>query len=315
MPRAKNLAHLDAPLKEFKIPIVSWRPRQGEFKEFKKTSRMVYTIPEVINVRGKEWYRIAAYGPEETLEGLVLLPPKYYPLWRRLVYGALLQEKLFGAWLKGTKRMTENLNAVEKEMLRLKNNAGIRFVQYLLYRRHVLEELMALRFNDDNSEPVIQSLIEFGIRESRDWMFEKFEKAKKTEAIYLRLDPTNPKNKKEFGESQGSWYLIFFTPIPPEKGFHKGIEVLFPPEDNDAWWDGTFNHFDFDALFKDIKKSVPMTMADSSSGSSQLVLDPKDNVVQSITGASPAQWNEYDSVKITLFSEEFIQFLVQKGKG
>ena len=58
-----------------------------------------------------------------------------------------------------------------------------------------------------------------------------------------------------------------------------------------------------------------MTMADSSSGSSQLVLDPKDNVVQSITGASPAQWNEYDSVKITLFSEEFIQFLVQKGKG
>jgi hypothetical protein len=205
MPRPKKSARLAAPLKAFKIPVVSWRPNRQEFKDFQRKWRVTYTVPDKIKVHGKQWYRVAAYDSKDVLMGVVLLPPKYYPLWRRLVYGALFQEKMYEAWSKRTQRLkTGNMNAVEKEMLRLKHNAGVRLVQYLLCRRMVLEELMKLRFGNDNNEPVIQTLVEFGIRESRDWMFESFEYAKKQGASYLGLDPTNPKNKKDFGAFQGS---------------------------------------------------------------------------------------------------------------
>jgi hypothetical protein len=89
------------------------------------------------------------------------------------------------------------MNALQQEEVRLTNMAGVRFVQHLVYQHAVLEELMKLRF--DNHEPVVHSLIEFGIRDSRDWMFESFEHAKKEGARYLRLDPTVGENKQEFG--------------------------------------------------------------------------------------------------------------------
>ena len=63
---------------------------------------------------------------------------------------------------------------------------------------------MELRFDNSNNGLVIQTLIEFGIRESHDWLFEEFEDAKKQGASYLGLDPTALKNKKEFSASQGA---------------------------------------------------------------------------------------------------------------
>ena len=81
-------------------------------------------------------------------------------------------------------------------MINLRNMAGLRLTQYLLYRRLVLEELMKLRF--ENSEPAIHSLIEFGIRESRDWLFETFENGRKEGAIYLTPDPTHSRNEKDW---------------------------------------------------------------------------------------------------------------------
>jgi hypothetical protein len=165
---------------------------------------VTYTVPERIKIHGKEWCSITAYDVKEEGLGQFFLPQQYYPLWRRLIYGALFQEKLYEAWITRTKKLRheESLNLVDKEMINLKNNAGVKLVQYLLIRRLVLEELMELRFDNNRDGPVIQTLIEFGIRESRDWLFESFEEAKKQEASYLGLDPTAPNNKKEFGASQ-----------------------------------------------------------------------------------------------------------------
>ena len=199
MPLPSKSVRLAAPLKEFKIPIVSWRPNEKQFREFRKNSRVTYTVPEITDIMGKKWYRVAAYDVHDNLLGEFALPIKYNQLWRRLIYGALFQEKMYKAWILRTKPLKgKSLNAVEEEEVRLKNMAGVRLIQYLLYRRRVLEELMELRF--ENSKPVVHSLIEFGIRESRDWLFETFENAKKQGAEYLHLDPTVQKNKKEFGE-------------------------------------------------------------------------------------------------------------------
>jgi len=192
---------LAAPLKQFKIPIVSWRPNSKEFKDFKENSRITYTVPDPIKIKGRKLFRVAAYDVNENLLGEFILPEKYYPIWRRLVYGGLFQEKMFEAWIERTKGWRKKgLNAVEEQESILKKNAGVRFVDYLLCRRLVLEELMQLRF-DSKREPVVHTLIEFGIRDSRDWLFETFENAKKQEGKYLYLDPTEAKNKKLFGAS------------------------------------------------------------------------------------------------------------------
>lgn len=201
MPQQK-LARLAAALDGFMVPVVSWRPDARRFKEFQQKSRITYTAPDLIKVLGRDWYSVTAYDVDDGQLGKFLLPLKYYTLWRRLVYGALLQEKMFEAWTQRTERLSgRRLNRVEEEMIHLRNMAGLRLVQYLLYRRLVVEELITLRFVND--APVIRSLTEFGIRESRDWLFESFEYAKKQGAIYLRLDPTDPSNKNTFGESQG----------------------------------------------------------------------------------------------------------------
>lgn len=108
---------------------------------------------------------------------------------------------MYEGWIERTSRLAGKMvAAVKREQLNLRNMAGVRLVQYLLCRRVVLEELTKLRFGND--EPIVHSLIEFGIRESRDWLFETFDNAKKDRAIYLHLDPTVPQNKKEFGERQ-----------------------------------------------------------------------------------------------------------------
>jgi hypothetical protein len=201
MPKQK-LARLAAPLNSFMVPVVSWHPNPDQFEEFQEKWRITYFAPELIEIDGSDWHCIAANDVNNQELGKFLLPLKYYQLWRRLVYGALLQEKMFEAWIQRTKQLRgRRLNAVEEEMINLRNTAGLRLIQYLLYRRLVLEELMKLRFKNPN--PVVLSLIEFGIRESRDWMFETFENAKIQGARYLRLDPTDPNNEKEFGESQG----------------------------------------------------------------------------------------------------------------
>jgi hypothetical protein len=148
--RTKNLVRLAAPLKEFKIPVVSWRPTRPGFQEFQQKHRVTYQAPSTITVQGNKWLRICAYDVNNEIEGVILLPPKYYPLWRRLVYGGLYNEKLFEAWNKNTRLGRSDLNNIEKQMVRLKHNAGIRFVQYLLCRRLVLDELRELRFNDPN---------------------------------------------------------------------------------------------------------------------------------------------------------------------
>lgn len=199
MPLPPKHLRLAAPLKEFKIPIVSWRPNSLELKEFQKNSRVTYTVPEELKIKGREWLRVAAYNVMDLLLGEFILPKKYYSLWRRLIYGGLFQEKMYEAWIKRTKRLKgKSLNAVEEEEIRLRNMAGVRLAQYLLCRRLVLEELMNLRF-DFNTEPEVPLLIEFGIRESRDWLFETYENAKKQGQKYLYLDPTLSKNEREFG--------------------------------------------------------------------------------------------------------------------
>jgi hypothetical protein len=86
-----------------------------------------------------------------------------------------------------------------------------------------------------------------------------------------------------------------------ERGYHKDLEVLKPPEDDD-WWDGDFTHFDFNSLFSELAKTAPETMADESFGQKWII----DSTIEN----EPEQWDES---KVTFYSDFFLTFL-KEGK-
>jgi hypothetical protein len=92
--------------------------------------------------------------------------------------------------------------------------------------------------------------------------------------------------------------------IPLEKGYHAGLEILSPPED-DEWWDGEFTHFNFKTIFNDIATSVPKTMANKSFEQTKWIIKSTTNRNE------PVEWNESN---ITFFSGFFINYLTIKGK-
>lgn len=93
------------------------------------------------------------------------------------------------------------------------------------------------------------------------------------------------------------------TPIHLEEGFHKGLDILFPPED-DNWWKGDFTYLDFKEVFNEIAKIAPITMADES-------FEENKWIIESSNQNKPVQWNESE---FTFFSECFMEYLEKKGK-
>jgi hypothetical protein len=91
--------------------------------------------------------------------------------------------------------------------------------------------------------------------------------------------------------------------IPLEQGFHEGLDILFPPKDDD-WWKGDFTHFDFNEVFNEIAKSVPITMANESFKEIKWI-------VKSTNRNEPAGWNESE---LTFFSEYFMNYFLKKGR-
>lgn len=91
--------------------------------------------------------------------------------------------------------------------------------------------------------------------------------------------------------------LSSLTQIPLEEGFHNGLEILFPPRDDD-WWKGNFTHFNFNAIFNQIAKSAPPTMADESFENKWIINSSHRN--------EPVEWNEWE---LTFFSDFFVGFL------
>jgi hypothetical protein len=89
-----------------------------------------------------------------------------------------------------------------------------------------------------------------------------------------------------------------------EKGYHEGLDILSPPEDND-WWEGDFTHFDFDSTFQQIAEYAPKTMANKS-------FEKTKWIINSTNHNEPVQWNESNQ---KFFGDFFIKYLQEKGKN
>lgn len=187
----ESLIYLKKPLKKFLIPTVDWKLTKENWVTASATCLVHYQPPQPVKVNGEDRLKIIAYQEDEGILGAFFLPPSYELLWRRLVYGAFYWEKMFGYWEEMTQRMGKGKKrtARQRAVIISRNNVGVILVQYLLSRRLVLEEIMKQPLGCPGEDPILECLIEFGIRHHRDWFSLNFKSAKKEAGQFLKIDP------------------------------------------------------------------------------------------------------------------------------
>ncbi|KIL54654.1 hypothetical protein M378DRAFT_18685 [Amanita muscaria Koide BX008] len=193
------------PVNDFKIPSQSWKIKTKNL--LPKSEKIFYNPPEHVTYMGRPLLRIAANRNDE-FEGFIYVPVKYEKLWRHLIYGAIYWERAF-EWVEAT--------------VTLRENAWVKYIQYMICRRKVLKELMKVRL-DGIGDTLLPIFMEFGIRHFHDWLHDSFDNAKKGSAKYMRMDPTVPANLAQF-----------------KKGYHGKMPAEVDPPTNDDWWNGQIN--------------------------------------------------------------------------
>ncbi|KAG5633169.1 hypothetical protein H0H81_010308, partial [Sphagnurus paluster] len=137
--------------------------------------------------------------------GHILLPKRFYGLWRRLLWGAEWFEKIWGMWEERAKdSMSEELTEEVREAIEWGRRASaMRLMSYLHFRRRIVQDLLRTDLDGwpervRNPMAHFHLFVEFGIREYRSWMFFTTEEAKREEEHVLALDPTAPENLDVF---------------------------------------------------------------------------------------------------------------------
>ena len=167
-----------------------------------------YQPGQSMTFREGKWMSIEAYDPADQAVsfGYVIMPERYYGLWRRLLWGGLWYERMWGIWEEEAKKVNrkKKLSMVDNWVREARRAAALRAVWYRAFQWEILSDLFNLEFEewDDNADPrpIIPSFIEFGIRDYRSWHFDSFKSLSKQDREWLSLDPTAPQNASRFGE-------------------------------------------------------------------------------------------------------------------
>jgi hypothetical protein len=246
--RAKNATVLLAkPLEKFNYEPPLTHPTWEEWETDRASCSVTYSPGEMMMTGNDRmtWMRVEAVEHDsEDLAGYILIPWRYYGLWRRLIWGAKWYEGMWKVWEQDAKEINardpSTYSRVDKWILVARRSAAIKTVWYTAIRRIILEELLDIDTDDWSDEdpeanPVLNMFIEFGIRDYRSWLFDSFDNVKKGEQKYLKLDPTAPENEETFRTLSlviNPRGLTSFTVHGYTADFLK-----MPPEDDD-WLDG-----------------------------------------------------------------------------
>ncbi|KAM6491892.1 hypothetical protein JOM56_012530 [Amanita muscaria] len=92
-------------------------------------------------------------------------------------------------WEKAWRWYEERLGKVdtagserEVALTSLRNNAGVKLVQYMVCQRKILEELMGLQF-DGTGQFSLPTFMEFGVRHFRDWLHDNLNLPRRRDAL------------------------------------------------------------------------------------------------------------------------------------
>lgn len=190
---------------EFEAPLT--HPTWQEWVNGKEEFGVMYRQGKELTIGSATWMCVECYVADG-VEGYVLIPPRYYGLWRRLLWGAMWFETMWGIWEEEAKKIGKKAKKtrIDNWVLVTRRMAAARAVWYRCFQRRIVEDLLIIDFDqwsDENPEdnPVLALFMEFGIRDYRDWLFDSVDEVGSDERIYLELDPTAPENVEVFGKS------------------------------------------------------------------------------------------------------------------
>jgi hypothetical protein len=212
---------LSGSITEFLIPTHAWKVPSETLEEVLSLERFVYSKPKSIKFKGQPLLSITVKRNDKH-EGYIYVPIRYQELWRRLRYSVFYWEKALQWYEEKIKAFGTSRTPTEEGIEILRDNAGVKYVQYLICQRKVLEELMKIRFDHVNALH-LQTFLEFGIRHFRDWLHDDFSYAQKAGSSYLSLDPTEPANMAKFSELKSSRFRTSLTSVQKQ-----GIMGSFP---------------------------------------------------------------------------------------
>lgn len=182
---------------------VTWDEYHGE----KELCGWSYSVGLEVEIGDATWVQITVTVPSG-IKGYLLMPPRFYGLWRRLLWGALFFENIWGIWEDMATDVATDafLREHEETIQHGRRASAMRLMWYMHCRRRIVYELLKTDYDawsDDMPNPYegFNAFIEFGIREYRSWMFDTFERAQEEEEHFLGLDPTAPENLDAFSTS------------------------------------------------------------------------------------------------------------------
>lgn len=175
---------------------MTWR----EYRAEKEDCGWKFSPGSEVMLGNRSWMQVDVKLPKGS-QGRLLMPLRFYELWRRLQWGITYFEKMWSLWEEEvSERQNEQRTRGRKAAMELgRRSCAMRLLCYMSFRRAIVNELVTLDHDnwsedqDDRNEP-FRVFIEFGLRDYRSWMFSSFEDAQDEEAELLALDPTAPEN-------------------------------------------------------------------------------------------------------------------------
>ncbi|KAG5633756.1 hypothetical protein H0H81_005529, partial [Sphagnurus paluster] len=203
---------LPSPLDRFDIEQPPTHVTWEEYQNEKKLCGWSYSVGLEVELGETIWVQVTVTMPSG-LRGYLLMPPCFYGLWRRLLWGAVFFENVWGIWEDMATDIATDMSLQEhKETIEWgRRSSAMRLMWYMHCRCMIVHEIVKTDYDawsEDMPNPYqgFRAFIEFGVCKYRSWMFYTFERAEEEEKHFLALDPTATENLDAFGMSLLSYH-------------------------------------------------------------------------------------------------------------
>ncbi|KAF8058953.1 hypothetical protein FPV67DRAFT_1454801 [Lyophyllum atratum] len=229
--KAETLELLAKPLTAFRFEPPLTHPTWKEWENQSKEYGLRFRAGEEIKIGNVDWVRVEAYRRADgSVVGYLLIPPRYYPQWRHLLWGGFWHETMWEIWEEETEKIKakrRKKTKLDDWVLLARRHAALRAVWYRSFQCRIVEELLGIDiggYGNGTRDSSLRFFNEFGIRDYRAFMFDPIEGMHPNDAFYLTLDPTSPKNVEMFERGSLDPFLL----NPPLDDDWLGGEVPFP---------------------------------------------------------------------------------------
>lgn len=154
--KVTKIVNRSVPIRCFKIPLVHQTLHDTAWEDLQPQMRW-YGYPEPVEYQHPQGgtysrSRIEVCTSERELIGYLPLPSRYAAAWNQLGYTIVYELCQWQAWLAELRRPAKEKKAPHAFLRHCANNNGTRFVQHVLARRYIAEELLSHPMSNDGQD-------------------------------------------------------------------------------------------------------------------------------------------------------------------